>query len=189
MMERIATHTASRVRLATDPAWMKRWRSASPRRRRVRGESRPDSHKFASDAQGAKAENRARTACHDAAQLCGDTRWRLVFQLAKEVPEDVGSEATGGGGETKKKSRRNVVGKFGCNDRVLFDAALGLAGFDKEFELKVRSTLSHLRDSFSFSFAFAIVWVRLPARLYSAPLPRGAVVSASFGFFKARDER
>lgn len=122
--------------------------------------------------------DRSRTACHDAAQLCGDTRWRLVFQLAKEVPEDVGSEATGVGGETKKKSRRNVVGKFGCNDRVLFDAALGLAGFDKEFELKVRST-AHLHDSFSFSFAFAMSWVRLPARLYSAPLPPScAVVSA-----------
>ena len=96
-------------------------------------------HKFrrATPKERRPSRDRASTACHDAAQLCGDTRWRLVFQLAKEVPEDVGSaEATGAnGGETKKKSRRNVVGKFGCNDRVLFDAALGLAGFDKEFEL------------------------------------------------------
>ena len=83
-----------------------------------------------------------RTACHDAAQLCGDTRWRLVYQLAMEIPEDVGVEPadveTGAGGEGKrKKSRRNVVGRFGCNDQALFDAALGLSGFDEEFEAKV----------------------------------------------------
>ena len=44
-------------------------------------------------------------------------------------------EAPGEG--KRKKSRRNVVGRFGCNDQALFDAALGLSGFDEEFEAKV----------------------------------------------------
>ena len=184
LMERIATHTASRVRLATDPdADAEVAKCVTEATHTCAAKVVLIRHKFrrATPKERRPSRDRARTACHDAAQLCGDTRWRLVFQLAKEIPEDVGSEATGGG-EPKKKSRRNVVGKFGCNDQVLFDAALGLAGFDREFETKVRST-AHLHGS--FAFAFAISRVRLPALVSfarharSAPLPPScAVVSA-----------
>ena len=149
LMERIATHCAARVRLGTGST-----PGADPELRRCVTEKTHECaarvvlirHKFrrATPKEKRPKENGfwTRTACHDAAQLCGDTRWRLVYQLAMEIPEDVGVEPadveTGASGEGKrKKSRRNVVGRFGCNDQALFDAALGLSGFDEEFEAKV----------------------------------------------------
>jgi hypothetical protein len=87
---------------------------------------------------------------HDAAMCCGHTRYFLVVELAKQVPDDVGSGAGEGedgaaeGAEDgaahakKKKSKKGVVGKFGVADLQLFEAALGLAGFDEDFEAKVR---------------------------------------------------
>ena len=192
LMERIATHTASRVRLATDPASDEEVaKCVTEATHACAAKVVLIRHKFrrATPKERRPSRDRARTACHDAAQLCGDTRWRLVFQLAKEVPEDVGSaEATGAnGGETKKKSRRNVVGKFGCNDRVLFDAALGLAGFDKEFELKVRSTLSHsttLSLSLLLSRSFGLV---CPPDFILRPYPRVALLSVRSLVFSRRE--
>lgn len=192
LMERIATHTASRVRLATDPASDEEVaKCVTEATHACAAKVVLIRHKFrrATPKERRPSRDRARTACHDAAQLCGDTRWRLVFQLAKEVPEDVGSaEATGAnGGETKKKSRRNVVGKYGCNDRVLFDAALGLAGFDKEFELKVRSTLSHsttLSLSLLLSRSFGFV---CPPDFILRPYPRVALLSVRSLVFSRRE--
>jgi len=188
-MERIATHTASRVRLATDPDADKEVaKRVTEATHACAAKVVLIRHKFrrATPKERRPSRDRARTACHDAAQLCGDTRWRLVFQLAKEIPEDVGSEATGGGGEPKKKSRRNVVGKFGCNDQVLFDAALGLAGFDKEFETKVRST-ALLRGSFiRFCFCDLVGSFARPSFILR-PYPRVALLSVRSLVFSRRE--
>ena len=189
LMERIATHTASRVRLATDPDADKEVaKRVTEATHACAAKVVLIRHKFrrATPKERRPSRDRARTACHDAAQLCGDTRWRLVFQLAKEIPEDVGSEATGGGGEPKKKSRRNVVGKFGCNDQVLFDAALGLAGFDKEFETKVRST-ALLRGSFiRFCFCDLVGSFARPSFILR-PYPRVALLSVRSLVFSRRE--
>mmetsp|Transcript_4110 Transcript_4110/g.11094 ORF Transcript_4110/g.11094 Transcript_4110/m.11094 type:complete len:653 (-) Transcript_4110:52-2010(-) len=145
LMERIATHCAARVRLGTEAEDPELRRCVTEKTHECAARVVLIRHKFrrATPKEKRPKENGfwTRTACHDAAQLCGDTRWRLVYQLAMEIPEDVGVEPadveTGASGEGKrKKSRRNVVGRFGCNDQALFDAALGLSGFDEEFEAK-----------------------------------------------------
>ena len=99
------------------------------------------------------ARDRRITAGHDAAMCCGHTRYFLVVELARLIPDDVGGggggdgdgDGDGGGGEgddvkekKKKKSKKEVVGKFGVADLPLFEAALGLSGFDEDFEAKVR---------------------------------------------------
>ena len=188
LMERIATHCAARVRLGTgaEPG-------ADPELRRCVTEKTHECaakvvlirHKFrrATPKEKRPKENGfwTRTACHDAAQLCGDTRWRLVYQLAMEIPEDVGVEPadveTGASGEGKrKKSRRNVVGRFGCNDQALFDAALGLSGFDEEFEAKVGVDPALFARTNTFVFTHPICYAPLP--------PSRAVVSARAWFFQ-----
>jgi hypothetical protein len=83
----------------------------------------------------------------DAAVACGDSRVALIRALAKEVPDDVDARGIaisgaqeGGqeGGQGKKKGRKLVVGGFGARDLPLFEAALGLGGFDATFEAEVR---------------------------------------------------
>lgn len=101
------------------------------------------------------ARDKRATAGHDAAICCGHTRYFLVVALAKEVPDDVEVFASAVDGDAegetdhagglhgkvkKKKSKRGVVGMFGVADLPLFEAALGLAGFDEDFEAKVRAT-------------------------------------------------
>jgi len=98
------------------------------------------------------ARDKRATAGHDAAICCGHTRYFLVVALAKEVPDDVEVFASAVDGDAegetdhagglhgkvkKKKSKRGVVGMFGVADLPLFEAALGLAGFDEDFEAKI----------------------------------------------------
>jgi len=193
-MERIATHCAARVRLGTEAEVPELRRCVTEKTHECAARVVLIRHKFrrATPKEKRPKENGfwTRTACHDAAQLCGDTRWRLVYQLAMEIPEDVGVEPadveTGAGGEGKrKKSRRNVVGRFGCNDQALFDAALGLSGFDEEFEAKVGVEPALFARTNTNTFLFYPPGTRFAMR----PYPRAALLSVrELGFFKARDE-
>jgi hypothetical protein len=146
---------------------------------------------------------------HDAATLCGDVRWFLLRELAKTIPDDVGGgdgeEATdadaaggGGGGEKKKKpSKKKVVGVYGVNDLCLFEAALGLGGFDEAFEAKVsaRSLRPRFLDDGSFSCFFSVegffffFFFFRGARLQALLPPRLAFPCENAVFPKARHER
>ena len=79
----------------------------------------------------------------DAALACGDDRVHLIRELARRVPDDVAADATATvEGEKERKQKRNrkrlVVGAFGVGDLPLFQAALGIGGFDERFEAQVR---------------------------------------------------
>ena len=72
----------------------------------------------------------------------------LIRELARRVPDDVpagedpAESALEDASETpskKKKRRRLVVGAFGVGDLPLFQAALGIGGFDERFEAQVRA--------------------------------------------------
>lgn len=145
---------------------------------------------------------------HDAATLCGDVRWFLLRELAKTIPDDVGGgdgeEATdadaaggGGGGEKKKKpSKKKVVGVYGVNDLCLFEAALGLGGFDEAFEAKVsaRSLRPRFLDDGSFSCFFSVegfffFFFFRGARPQALLPPRLAFPCENAVFPKARHER
>ena len=95
----------------------------------------------------------------DAALACGNDRVHLIRELARRVPDDVAADATSpaGGGdekERKKRKRRNVVGAFGVGDLPLFQAALGIGGFDERFEAQVREASRTRGPVASFSFSF-----------------------------------
>ena len=90
----------------------------------------------------------ADTPGRDAALACGDDRVHLIRELARRVPDDVpagedpAESALEDASETpskKKKRRRLVVGAFGVGDLPLFQAALGIGGFDERFEAQVRA--------------------------------------------------
>lgn len=84
------------------------------------------------------ARDRRATAGHDAAICCGHTRVFLIGALAENIPDNVGPPGDGDENvEEKKRSKKAVVGNFGVGDLPLFEAALGLAGFDEDFESKV----------------------------------------------------
>ena len=107
---------------------------------------------------------------HDAATLCGDVRWFLLRELAKTIPDDVGGgdgeEATDADAAGRRRRRRKEEeaveeegrpASTGVNDLCLFEAALGLGGFDEAFEAKVSarvppSALSRRRIVFVFFF-------------------------------------
>ena len=91
----------------------------------------------------------ADTPGRDAALACGDDRVHLIRELARRVPDDVAADADAGdaaGSEKEEKERkqkqrrkrRSVVGAFGVGDLPLFQAALGIGGFDERFEAQVR---------------------------------------------------
>ena len=90
-----------------------------------------------------------------------------MFRLAKEVPEDVDRKRPAAAAR-RRRSRDEAWLAIWLLDRVLFDAALGLAGFDKEFELKVRST-AHLTTLSLSLFCFRDRLGSFATRLYSAP--------------------
>ena len=95
----------------------------------------------------------------DAALACGNDRVHLIRELARRVPDDVAADATSpaGGGdekERKKRKRRNIVGAFGVGDLPLFQAALGIGGFDERFEAQVREASRTRGPVASFSFSF-----------------------------------
>jgi hypothetical protein len=102
----------------------------------------------------------------DAALACGNDRVYLIRALAARVPDDVAAAAaeTGGGDggwKTQSDGKKNtrVVGAFGVKDVRLFEAALGIGGFDERFEAKVRlsrgNAVSRRRPG-SFLFFFRI---------------------------------
>ena len=90
----------------------------------------------------------ADTPGRDAALACGDDRVHLIRELARRVPDDVAADADAGdaaGSDAEKeqkqkqrRKRRSVVGAFGVGDLPLFQAALGIGGFDERFEAQVR---------------------------------------------------
>ena len=91
----------------------------------------------------------ADTPGRDAALACGDDRAHLIRELARRVPDDVAAadadagDAAGADAEKEQKQnqrrkRRSVVGTFGVGDLPLFQAALGIGGFDERFEAQVR---------------------------------------------------
>ena len=87
----------------------------------------------------AKADRDETDARRDAAVACGDSRVALIRELAKEVPDDVDARGIAKeGAREKTKGRRLLVGGFGARDLPLFEAALGIGGFDATFEAEVR---------------------------------------------------
>ena len=87
----------------------------------------------------AKADRDETDARRDAAVACGDSRVALIRELAKEVPDDVDARGIAKeGAQGKTKGRRLLVGGFGARDLPLFEAALGIGGFDATFEAEVR---------------------------------------------------
>ena len=102
----------------------------------------------------------ADTPGRDAALACGDDRVHLIRELARRVPddaqdgEDPAESALEDASETaskKKKRRRQLVGAFGVGDLPLFQAALGIGGFDERFESEVRAKKSSQTRSVFFS--------------------------------------
>ena len=102
----------------------------------------------------------ADTPGRDAALACGDDRVHLIRELARRVPddaqdgEDPAESALEDASETaskKKKQRRQLVGAFGVGDLPLFQAALGIGGFDERFESEVRAKKSSQTRSVFFS--------------------------------------
>ena len=122
----------------------------------------------------AKADRDDTDARRDAAVACGDSRVALIRALAKEVPDDVDArgiaqgaqEGAQEGAQGKKKGRKLVVGGFGARDLPLFEAALGLGGFDATFEAEVRPVRAANSRPPRFRF-FRFVFLFLP--LSSAP--------------------
>lgn len=74
----------------------------------------------------------------DAALALGNDRVCLIRLLAKQIPDDVsvGGDDSGNDELTHKK-KANIVGKYGVKDLPLFEAALGIGGFDEAFERQV----------------------------------------------------
>ena len=102
----------------------------------------------------------ADTPGRDAALACGDDRVHLIRELARRVPDDAqdgeadAESALEDASETaskKKKRRRQLVGAFGVGDLPLFQAALGIGGFDERFESEVRAKKSSQTRSVFFS--------------------------------------
>ena len=84
----------------------------------------------------------------------------LIRELARRVPDDAqdgeadAESALEDASETaskKKKRRRQLVGAFGVGDLPLFQAALGIGGFDERFESEVRAKKSSQTRSVFFS--------------------------------------
>lgn len=121
----------------------------------------------------------ADTPGRDAALACGDDRVHLIRELARRVPDDVAADADAGdaaGSEKEEKEqkqkqrrkRRSVVGAFGVGDLPLFQAALGIGGFDERFEAQVRRRRRQKRVIFFplvvFSFFRFFFTALLPPR-------------------------
>lgn len=135
----------------------------------------------------------ADTPGRDAALACGDDRVHLIRELARRVPDDVAADADAGdaaGSEKEEKERkqkqrrkrRSVVGAFGVGDLPLFQAALGIGGFDERFEAQVRRRRRQKRVIFFplvvFSFFF-----------HGALTPASRFPCANAVFPKALDHR
>ena len=142
----------------------------------------------------------ADTPGRDAALACGDDRVHLIRELARRVPDDVAADADAGdaaGSEKEEKEqkqkqrrkRRSVVGAFGVGDLPLFQAALGIGGFDERFEAQVRRRRRQKRVIFfplvarrGFFFVFSFFF-------HGALTPASRFPCANAVFPKALDHR
>lgn len=140
----------------------------------------------------------ADTPGRDAALACGDDRVHLIRELARRVPDDVAADADAGdaaGADAEKerkqkqrRKRRSVVGAFGVGDLPLFQAALGIGGFDERFEAQVRRRRRRVSSFFpsspgaAFFFSFSFFF-------HGALTPASRFPCANAVFPKALDHR
>lgn len=124
----------------------------------------------------------ADTPGRDAALACGDDRVHLIRELARRVPDDVAADADAGdaaGSEKEEKERkqkqrrkrRSVVGAFGVGDLPLFQAALGIGGFDERFEAQVRRRRRRASSFFPSSPGAAFFFFSFFRFFFTALLP------------------
>ena len=144
----------------------------------------------------------ADTPGRDAALACGDDRVHLIRELARRVPDDVAADADAGdaaGSDAEKeqkqkqrRKRRSVVGAFGVGDLPLFQAALGIGGFDERFEAQVRRRRRRASSFFPSSpgaaFSFFLFFV-FSFFFHGALTPASRFPCANAVFPKALDHR
>lgn len=143
----------------------------------------------------------ADTPGRDAALACGDDRVHLIRELARRVPDDVAADADAGdaaGSEKEEKERkqkqrrkrRSVVGAFGVGDLPLFQAALGIGGFDERFEAQVRRRRRRASSFFPSSPGAAFFFFFVFSFFFHGALtPASRFPCANAVFPKALDHR